>query len=154
LITYLLSFIAIIQYEAFGTYNMTFEFVAFSVFIPSAGTFNWFVFARTRQMKTPEGRISRAVLFCTCCRTAVSALASRISDFSSVIRASTELPNTTRDSTTEFKAHPGISHHDTRECSSAVHDEGIDKDVCIDSTDSNQQQPSHDAAMDLDLSVR
>ncbi|CAB9519793.1 expressed unknown protein [Seminavis robusta] len=66
LMTYLLSYISVIKYLTTGTWNVILDNFAFSVFQPSAGTFNYIVFARVRMMKTPEGKLLKTFFCCTC----------------------------------------------------------------------------------------
>lgn len=66
LMTYLCGIIAKIQLTMTGYSNPYFQDFAWLVCGSSAGTFNFYVFSRVRAMKTPEGRVLRAVLFCIC----------------------------------------------------------------------------------------
>ncbi|CAB9514557.1 expressed unknown protein [Seminavis robusta] len=66
LMTYLLSYISIISYYATGSWNDILHIFAFAVFGPSAGTFNYIVFAGLRMMKTQEGKLLKTIFCCTC----------------------------------------------------------------------------------------
>lgn len=68
LVTYLLDFISLCIFLATEESYLVLDLIAYGLVLPSAGTFNFLVFARIRQMKTPEGRLWRSLLFCQCCR--------------------------------------------------------------------------------------
>ncbi|CAB9505950.1 expressed unknown protein [Seminavis robusta] len=69
LLTYFFPLVAAVRYAIFGTWNDVFDDFAYGIFVPSAGTLNFLVFARLRSpMKTPEGRVLRSMFCCTCLR--------------------------------------------------------------------------------------
>ncbi|CAB9514555.1 expressed unknown protein [Seminavis robusta] len=68
LLSYSLSYVAIIRFHIRGSGNDILDYIALCILAPSAGTFNYIVFARTRVMKTPEGKFLKALFFCTCLR--------------------------------------------------------------------------------------
>ncbi|CAB9526181.1 expressed unknown protein [Seminavis robusta] len=66
LVTYFFPFVSMLQYAISGTWNEVFDDFAYGIFVPSAGTLNFLVFARLRSpMKTPEGRVLRSIFCCT-----------------------------------------------------------------------------------------
>ena len=68
LATYLLDLVSMCIHLATEQTYFVLDLVAYGIVLPSYGTFNFLVFARTRQMKTTDGKVWRSLVFWKYCR--------------------------------------------------------------------------------------